>query len=693
MGAQMKFNHIIIVLLGCGFSIILSACAFHKAEFGASGIGGQPQPSVQHPLAEKIVNNHIKYNYKSSEIQKLCADKLAAVQLELAAGVGSAFHLEVLLADLSDTLGPLIFMAYVNKTKEVRDEASQCEENYNKFTVDVYTRRDLYTAVRKTKTKTTSQRRLVAEMRRQFEANGMALSDEKLQEFKKLKSQLAELETQFAKNLNEDNSQVEFNEAQLAGVPADFVKRLKRTQNGRYIVTTKSTDFLQVMENAQRPETRQQLLLAYDNRAGEANTQLLQSAIILRQQMAGLMGYKTWADYRIEGRMAKNSKNALELLLDLKSRLRPRLEADLNILIQAKKQMEDQSATDLKSWDVRYYINQVKKRDYSLDDEVIREYFPRDVVMRGVFDIYSTLLGVNYEEVQNAPVWADDVKLYAVREKKSNVIVAYFYADLVPRQGKFGHAAAFPLISGRVLPEGYYSQPVAAIVANFTPPTADKPALFTHREVETLFHEFGHIMHQILTRAPYAYLSGTSVAQDFVEAPSQMLEAWVWDAEMLNKISGHYKDTTKKLPATLVEKMLLSKDFNQGYHYSRQIMLGLNDMTMHTASGVVDVTEVYRRTHEDVLLFSPIAGSRFNAGFGHLMGGYDAGYYGYIWSEVYADDMLTKFEKDGLLNSETGRSYLDNILAPGNMRDPLELVTQFLGRRPNNEAFLKKLGL
>jgi thimet oligopeptidase len=285
------------------------------------------------------------------------------------------------------------------------------------------------------------------------------------------------------------------------------------------------------------------------------------------------------------------------------------------------------------------------------------------------------------------------VKKYAIREIRSNAVIGYFFTDFIPRAGKYGHAAAFTLISGRSLGDGVYSQPVSAIVANFSPPTADRPSLLTHDEVETLFHEFGHIMHQTLTVAPYAYLSGSSTAQDFVEAPSQMLENWVWNAEQLNKISGHYKNPNRKLPAELVGKMLAAKDFNQGYHYSRQIMLGLTDLKMHMAEGPVDANAVFREVHSDTLLFPPIAGSKFMAGFGHMMGGYDAGYYGYIWSEVFAADMFTRFEAGGLENESLGRLYRDRILGQGAMQEPLELLTQFLGRAPNDQAFLKKLGL
>jgi thimet oligopeptidase len=237
-----------------------------------------------------------------------------------------------------------------------------------------------------------------------------------------------------------------------------------------------------------------------------------------------------------------------------------------------------------------------------------------------------------------------------------------------------------------------YSVPVSSIVCNFTPPVGAKPSLLLHDEVETLFHEFGHIMHQTLTRAPYASLAGTSVSQDFVEAPSQMLENWVWDKALLKKISKHYS-TGEALPDDLIQKMLDSKRYMMGYSYTRQLLFGLFDMTIHQANGPVDVTKVYNDLFKEMVGIDHVEGAHFPATFGHLMGGYDAGYYGYLWSEVYAQDMFSRFEKEGLVNSKTGGDYRRLILEKGNMEDALSLITQFLGREPNTEAFYKKLGI
>ncbi len=246
-------------------------------------------------------------------------------------------------------------------------------------------------------------------------------------------------------------------------------------------------------------------------------------------------------------------------------------------------------------------------------------------------------------------------------------------------------------MSGRMLPDGSYSQPISAIVANLNPPMNGKPSLLAHDDVETIFHEFGHIMHQTLTRAPYASLSGSSVAQDFVEAPSQMLENWVWSPEILNLISGHYLDHSKKLPEQVLQKMIEAQEFNQGYGYTKQLLYALFDMTLHTQDGPVDVNQIYLDLYQQILGQEPMLEQQFPASFGHLMGGYDAGYYGYLWSEVYAQDMFTLFDKNGLSNPEIGARYRKTILEQGNMQEALDLLKNFLGREPSSEAFFKKL--
>lgn len=644
----------------------------------------------------------IRIDYKAGEVTALCTqtieraskriDAIASLSAE-ARNIDSALlSFEDTMADLNEESGPLTFVGYVSTDAALRDEGSKCEEALGQFYVGLFTRRDIYEAFRGNKARNAAEQRLLSETLQSFEDNGLKLSDEKLAELKGLLGEVSKKETAFSANLNNDVSTVSFTAEELAGVPAASLARFKRAEDGKLIVTTKSTDYSEVIENATNPETRRRIMAAYLNRGGEANTKLLEEATGLRARIAKLLGHETWADYKTASRMAQTKDAVLKFLNDLKGKLAERNRQDLAKLLAFKKEL-DPTATTLEQWDIGYYSYQLKKRDYTLDNEKIREYFPADVVVAGMFQVYSQLLGVTYVEVKDAKVWSSDVKLYEIRDTAKNERIGYFYADFFPREGKYGHAAAFTLVSGRIQADGKYNEPVSSIVANFTPPADGKPSLLTHDEVETIFHEFGHIMHQTLTRAPYASLSGSSTARDFVEAPSQMLENWVWSPEILPLISGHYQDNSKKLPADMLEKMLAARDFGQGIAYTKQLLYGLFDMTIHSASGQVDVTKIYDGLYREIVGGEPIAGGHFPGTFGHMMGGYDAGYYGYLWSEVYAQDMFSLFAERGLLNPEIGGAYRRAILEQGSMKESIDILKEFLGREPSPEAFFKKLNL
>ncbi|MGE3974171.1 MAG: M3 family metallopeptidase [Bdellovibrionales bacterium] len=677
--------------------LLLSACAQSRYQSPKS------MQSLRNDKGEPttLTAPLIRYEYASGELSKLCDEAIDTTKKRLDAVVvlpaekrnfdSTMLEVETALADFSDAITPLVFMGYVSQNEALRKEGETCEKKQGEFSVTVSTRKDLYDVLKVLVGRNAGETRLLRETLDSFEKNGLKLPAAQLAKVKDLKTQLTKLEAEFSANLNNDTSTVLYTLAELDGVPESVIARLKKTSDGLFIATTKSTDYTQIMQSAKNVETRKKMITAYQNRAAAANTALLEKAVVLRQQIAQLMGYRNWAQYRINGRMAKDDKTALTFLNGLKTKLAVRNKADITQLLRFK-QESDRSATVVEIWDIPYLTYQLKKRDYTLDDEKIREYFPLDYVMSGVFDVYSELLGVRYEKVDNADVWASNVSLYRVMDKRDGQLISYFFMDLAPREGKYGHAAAFTLIMGRQKGDRY-SVPISSIVANFNPPANGKPSLLNHDEVETLFHEFGHIMHQTLTKAPYASLAGTSVRQDFVEAPSQMLENWVWDTSILNKLSGHYQNTNNKLPPELLKQMMAAKDFNQGYFYTRQLFLGLFDMTIHTTAGKVDTTQVHDRLYQQIIGVKPLPGGHFAAGFGHMMGGYDAGYYGYLWSEVYAQDMFTRFENGKILDPVVGGRYRATILEKGNMVEPLQLITEFLERAPNNQAFLKKLGI
>jgi len=678
---------------------------------GLAGCSGKKVSSVRGSSAAAPVSAGgsamVRFEYGPGQLLALCdsAIKKTTIQLDEIAHLkpkarklkSTLLKFESTLADLSDSTTPLTFMNYVSTDPTTHAEGAGCEEKLGQYLVEVFSRRDVYRALKGQKPKTAAAKRLKKETLRNFEDNGLKLSDAKLVQVKALKQELAAKETQFSTNNNNDQTVVIFSNDELSGLPEDFKSRLPRDPDGKYIVTTKSTDYVPVMENAIFGPTRKKMQTAYWNRAAGLNTHLLEDAIGLRRKIAHLMGYKTWADYKVHDRMAKSGAKILSFLNGLKAKLSKRNHKDIEELGAFKVTLTNDLTAQpaVKSWDLSYLSYQLRKKQYQLDDELIKQYFPSDLVINGMFQVYSKLLGVNFSEIKNARVWASGVKLYQIQDAKSEKVIGYFYTDFFPRVAKYGHAAAFPIFSGRELDRGDYAKPVSAIVANLAPPANGKPSLLNHEEVETVFHEFGHIMHQTLTKVPYASLSGSSVAQDFVEAPSQMLENWVWNAEILKSLSGFYLDPSKKLPDALLKQMIRARDFQQGYNYMRQLMLGLLDMGYHTTEEPVNVTTAYNQLYQEMIGVEMPVDTHFPASFGHLMGGYDAGYYGYLWSEVYAADMFTRFQKAklGLLDPKVGAEYRKYVLEAGDLEDASVLLRKFLKRAPNSRAFFKKLHL
>jgi thimet oligopeptidase len=320
-------------------------------------------------------------------------------------------------------------------------------------------------------------------------------------------------------------------------------------------------------------------------------------------------------------------------------------------------------------------------------------YFPIEVVTEGLLQIYQEILGLKFTLLPDAQVWHADVLMYEVcNAGESGALVGYFYMDMYPREGKYGHAACFGLQPACKLADGR-QLPIAAMVCNFTKPEEGRPSLLLHGEVETFFHEFGHVMHQLCSTADTVHFAGTAVERDFVEAPSQMLENWCWEAEALNRLSGHVDDNSKKLPADLTATLLASRLANAGINNKRQLLLGSFDQYIHTQSTVDTAAELARITKE-ITGLDMTPDTNMSASFGHLAGGYDAQYYGYMWSEVYCMDMFnSRFKQEGIFNAKTGMDYRNLVLAPGGSKDAIDLLRDFLGREPNSEAFLRSKGL
>lgn len=653
-----------------------------------------PFPSLDYSLTPERLNKECR------AARARASSRLEAIATLSHAAANFANGPEALDAVVSELMEETVshqFLKYVSISSRTRDAAHECETGTEKFLVETYSRPDLYRALKLAASK---KERLEGEPGKlqektllDFKRSGLDLSAEDLLEVKNIKLRLSELGLQFGKNLNEVKDSMLFSREELAGLPADFIARLK-TEGEQYRVTLDYPDYLPFMNNAKNPGARKLLESLFSNRAHRENLPLIAEALRLRQKAAKLLDYPSHAHFVLSERMARTPEAARGFLERLENRLKPQAKKELAVLLELKKADEgDRSDGIIHAWDWRYYDNQLKVTRYAVDEEALKEYFPMSTVTAGMLSVYQTLLGVSFRELPEAALWHPQVKLYAVSNAPGGEPLAYFYMDLYPREGKYKHAAAFPLISGRRRADGSYQAPVSAMVANFNQPAEGRPSLLTHKEVRTFFHEFGHIMHQSLTKARYGRFSGTNVTRDFLEAPSQMLENWIWSADILSNLSGHYQNPTKKLPRELLDKMIEAKNVNAGLSYLRQIFFGLIDLRYHGTGVIEDTTDEYSRLMKKVSLIPLSPETHPEAGFGHLFSGYDSGYYGYLWSEVFAQDMFSRFEEAGLLNALLGRHYRESILESGGSRDEAVSLRQFLGRKPNEKAFLKSIGL
>ncbi|MFA5247105.1 MAG: M3 family metallopeptidase [Candidatus Micrarchaeia archaeon] len=642
----------------------------------------------------------IRSHYEPGEVTKICDEWISKTQSRLDAIVSlpeshqpkALFLFEDAMSDFCDAVGPLMLTGSLYPDASIAAEGSACEEKVGKFSIEVHTRKDIYEIIKKFPPQGEVEFRLYDQTVKGFELNGLNLPDDKLAQVRALKQRLSALEVKFGTNLNLDKSTIAFTKEELEGAPEDFLNRLEKNADGKYVVTMKYPDLEAVMLNAKSGETRKRMRFAFNNRgAPEENTKLLEGAVLLRQQIASTSGYASWVDYRTAMRMAKNAANVNAFIANLKPAIIRKAKSDLAAMLEFKRTFEP-SASTVEWWDVPYLENQLKKTKYALDEDVVREYFPLDLVMVGMFSLFSTVFGIGFEKVENAKVWHKDVLLYSVADKQSGKILGYVYFDLFPRDGKFSHEAMNPVISGRMV-NGSRNTPVAVIMANKNPATNGKPALLTHNEVEGMFHEFGHALHSTLTAAPYASLSGGNVAWDFVETPSQTLERWPWDPQVIDLLSGHYKNRSQKMPAQMRDTLIALKDLNQGYAYASLLGRSEFDVKMHEATGPVDSILLSDAVMYEYTGLGPQEGTHFPATFGHMMGGYDAGYYSYAWSRVYAIDCFAQFEKEGLFNSTTGMRYRKWILEKGDLQGGDKLLEGFLGRPANTDAFYKTLNL
>ena len=599
---------------------------------------------------------------------------------------------------LTEASGRYGFLSQVAPDSATRGAAHTWEERLDTFATSLGFREELYRAVQAFAGTSEAQAldpvsvRLLEHTLRDFRRNGMELEPPQRAHVQDGMERLVGLGIQFRRNIDDFEDVLLLTRDQLVGLPDGYINGLHtETVDGqtRYRVSLDYPELFPFLEAAEDRALREELFRKNHNKAAAANVPVLHEAIALRDEIATTLGYGSWADYVLETRMAKSPQAVHTFLMDLERRVAVKARRDLALLQDLRVSSGD--GTDpVAIWDWRYYTQRLLQERHHVDPFVVAEYFPLDAVLDGLFSVYQELVGVRFLPGDRAPVWHPDVRAFDIVDADEERLVGHVYLDLYPRPGKFGHAAAFTLRGGRALSDGGYQRPVSALAANFTKPRSETPSLLRHSEVVTLFHEFGHILHQTLTRSRFVRFSGTRVQRDFVEAPSQMLEHWCWEPAVLARMTRHHR-SGDPLPADLSARMVAAKHLSSGIATLRQIYFARLDLAAHGPGAHKDTDALARDLHP-ITGFPFPEGTHFQAGFGHLFG-YDAGYYGYLWSRVFGDDMYTRFEGSDAGSAGVGREYRRRILEPGGIADGDALVRGFLGRDPTQDAFLRDLGL
>jgi len=542
--------------------------------------------------------------------------------------------------------------------------------------------------------------RMLSHIIRDFKRNGLDEDNDTRLKLTEIQTRISELCIKFNTNLAEENTKVNFKLEDLDGMEESFLTPRKQ-EDGTYELSLKHPDLIPILINCKVPRTREIMDFKYWARCKEENSKIIEELIKLRAERANLLGYDTHADYILEIRMAQTKQIVNLFLKELRNKLEPVLMSDIKACLSYKQAEEGKGEIDkLTIADFRYYQALREKNEFEVDHELLKEYFPIQKVVNGALNIYQTILDLDFSEVETGAFykWHDEVRLFSVMDKKTGSLIGHFYLDLYPREGKFGHFACFGLqAGGEIMENGKVvgrQNPASALVCNFPRPTDDSGGVIRHSDVVTFFHEFGHVMHDLCGgHNKCARFSGTRVETDFVETPSQMLENWAWKPDSLQMMSGH-KRTGEPIPKDLMEKLCASKDANCGLFNCRQLLFAIIDQLIHTSTEI-DSEKLYQELCGKIFGIDATPGTNLLAGFAHLTGGYDAQYYSYLWSKVYSSDMFsTKFGGHMLLQpGASGLEYRKKILEPGGTRDAADMIFDFLGRDPKNDAFMEELGL
>ena len=613
---------------------------------------------------------------------------------------------------LRQAFSPVSHMNSVVNSAELRDAYNAVLPKLSEYQTELGQNQrlfDAYSAIQKSEefeSLNVAQKKTITNALRDFKLSGIDLPEDKKQRFAEISSKLSTLSSQFSDNVLDATmawSKHLEDDARLGGLPdsaLDQAKQLAEQQEKTgYLFTLDFPSYFPVITYADDRELRREVYEAFTTRASDQgpnagqwdNTNVIVEIMTLRRELSNLLGFNNYAEVSLAPKMAKDPTQVLEFLRELAAKSKPAPEKEFDEICQFA--LEEYGASEIEAWDVNYYAEKLKEKKFSISEEELKPYFPAPRVIDGMFEVVRRLFDINIEQTTDLVTWHEDVRTYNI--SKNGEVIARFYLDLYARQNKQGGAWMDECRVRRVN-EGELQLPVAYLTCNFSSPVGDKPALLTHNEVVTLFHEFGHGLHHMMTKIACSAVSGINgVAWDAVELPSQFMENWCWEAEALEFISGHY-ETGESLPAEMLDKLLAAKTYQAGMQTVRQLEFALFDFRLHVEfdGSENQAQKILDEVRQEVAVIAAPETNRFQNGFSHIFGGgYAAGYYSYKWAEVLSADAFARFKEDGIFNRQTGEKFLETVLENGGSVDAMDLFVQFRGREPEIDALLVQDGL
>ena len=673
------------------------------------------------PAIELVDGLPLFSSIEPAQIKPAIEKAIAKCKLEIDEVVASkdysyanlVLRLEEVDDNLSKMWSPVSHMNSVVSSDELREAHDACLPLLSEYGTWVGQHEGLYNAYVAIKDSNEyaeldeQRQKVIDNAIRDFTLSGVALPSEEKKRYADIQAKLSELSSTFSNNVMDATmgwSKHVTDESMLAGMPESARDAAAQAAHQKdlqgWLFTLDIPSYLPVMLYADNAALREEMYRAYATKASDQgpnagkwdNTDIIQQTLALRSEIAQLLGFSSYSERSLATKMAESTDQVTGFLRDLAAKSKPQAEKELEEVRAYAK--DTHGVTELNAWDLPYYSEKLKQEKYTISDEMLRPYFPEDRVLSGLFEVVHRLYGLKIIEQPGIDTWHKDVRYFTITDS-ADALRGSFYLDLYARAKKRGGAWMDECRVRREKLDGELQLPVAYLTCNFNAPVGDKPALFTHDEVVTLFHEFGHGIHHMLTKMSVAGVSGINgVPWDAVELPSQFLENWCWEEDALNFISGHY-ETGAPLPADLLDRMLAARDYQAAMQMVRQLEFSLFDFLLHSESGDnVDVQAILNSVRAEVAVNTPPAFNRFQHSFGHIFaGGYAAGYYSYKWAEVLSADAYSKFEEDGIFNRETGKAFLENILEMGGSRAPMDLFVAFRGREPNVDALLRHSGI